>query len=239
MTSEVLKKELFTTRRFITIHEALNALIKVVSDAGCAQGFAVGFDLDETLRQSFEDGLSGHPGRIRPEVYYLLKQLTRREVPIAVVTNQPSTGHQVSHVVAGLRGYTLALPALRFLGIEVFGYESRPWSFLTFPASIATSVLGLGGLYKESPEAVSNFVSWAETSCQGDLKHLIYVGNNNRDKDFTRLVALELAESGAGCAVEFYQLPNFSSFRSGDGRSRSGGFLRGSRGGQAAQEIER
>jgi hypothetical protein len=174
------------------------------------QGNVLIVDLDETLRPSFDHGLTLSLGKLPQESQELLTRAKNEGVHVAVVTNQPREGHQISRTLSKIRDYEASFSFFEENDIPVFGYEAEglgPIEAVKYLTSLARR-----DLYKNTEEAVSEVGDWINRQQNPpETPQIVWIGNNQRDVDFGKRLRESLKQGDSTENITIIQLPDFRS----------------------------
>jgi len=204
-------------RHFSSFEEAHRHLLEI---GFYGRGGVLLTDHDETLRPSFDGGLTTHFDRIPPEVESALKYAVESGTRVAIVTNQVTEGHQIAQVSSKIWGYTPALKFYREQGIPVFGAKTKGGVNTIREAFSYMRNTASGNYYKETPESVAEVVAWIKSLPREQRKRMVWIGNNQRDEDFGKRLYQGLRD-----ALPQEEIPDFEIYRLPEFRSKSGRVL--------------
>lgn len=152
-------------------------------------------DSDYTLRNSLREFSSGNPDRVDIKVQKLLKQIKNTAGwDVAIITDQPDKGHQISEVVGFMKGYT---PLLRFAelnDIEVLGGHNNLIKF----------VFDEQGRYKMHERSINETFEMLQRKGFMEREAIVWAGDTEEDVNFGTRLEQRLRE--VGYTGQFYML---------------------------------
>ncbi|MFC1722409.1 hypothetical protein ACFL0C_02030 [Patescibacteria group bacterium] len=184
-------------------------------------------DIDETLRPSITDkitrkGISNFDfarlNRIPQKSLDVIDKFKENDWHVGAVTNQPRSGHQIAKGLSQVLNYKEVMEELNEREVPVFGFKpsSKPYSIrnnpltdsLKFYAQLVGEKVGKKTAFKSTPESAKEVVDDLISREMFEFPNIVYVGNNERDINFGKLLRNQLKESKYEGTFLMVKLPN-------------------------------